>query len=124
MASLASTYAKFRGSRGFLFGLVVFVGSWLVFHFIFGFDSDFGELNTILSTEASISLAFFTMVSDAQSEWVNRIILEIREMGAAGLDVSKAQRDVMLSTSKTVEELAVEVAALKQQLNALLGKQD
>lgn len=116
MASLAGRYAKFRGSRGFLLGLVVFVGIWLTFHFIFGFDTDFGELNTILSTEASVSLAFFTMVSDVQSEWVKTIIVEIKDMGQAVLDISYAQKEVLVSTSNSVDLLFSEVDMLKKQL--------
>lgn len=119
MASIAGRYAKFRGSRGFLVGLVVFVSIWLTFHFFFGFDTGFGELNTILSTEASVSLAFFTMVSDVQSEWVRTIIVEIKEMGKAVLDISYAQKEVLVSTSNSVDLLFNEVAELKKQLTEI-----
>ncbi len=103
MADVASIYSKFRGSRTFLVGLVTFVAAWLTIHFIHHqFDPDFGELNTLLSMEASISLAFFTMVADKQAQRdaeqaaVNEQVLkQTHAIGTATLAAVEAVRDVV-----------------------------
>lgn len=65
--NFASIYSKFRGSTWFLLILIGVMVVWLAAHFLFGTDRDLGGLNLFLSFEASVSLAFFTMVSDAQT---------------------------------------------------------
>lgn len=65
--NFASIYSKFRGSTWFLLILLGIMMIWLTFHFLLGTDRDLGGLNLFLSFEASVSLAFFTMVSDAQT---------------------------------------------------------
>lgn len=67
MPNFAKIYSKFRGSTWFLLILIAVCSGWLLGHEIIGMDKDLGGLNIFLSFEASISLAFFTMVSDAQS---------------------------------------------------------
>lgn len=62
----AELYAKARGSKSFLLGLVVFVVGWLTLTCITGFDADHGLINLILSAEASVSLAFFAMMGEEQ----------------------------------------------------------
>jgi uncharacterized membrane protein len=59
-------YVKFRGSVWFLVILVVFCAAWMAIHWITKFDPDLGLLNIVLSFEASLSLAFFAMVSEFQ----------------------------------------------------------
>lgn len=66
--NFAKIYSKFRGSTWFLGLLVASCAFWLTSHWLFGMDKDLGGLNIFLSFEASISLAFFTMVNDAQAE--------------------------------------------------------
>ena len=63
---LEERYARARGSKAFLVGLVAFICFWVTLHFAFGWDHEWGALNTILSSEASIALAFFTMMADKQ----------------------------------------------------------
>jgi len=65
--NFASVYSKFRGSTWFLLILLGVMAIWLTCHFLFGTDRDLGGLNLFLSFEASVSLAFFTMVSDQQT---------------------------------------------------------
>jgi|ERR1700744_4460819 len=66
--NFAKIYSKFRGSSWFL-GLLIFTCTfWLTMHWLVGMDRDLGGLNIFLSFEASISLAFFTMVNDSQTE--------------------------------------------------------
>lgn len=93
--NFAVLYAKARGSKAFLIALCTFVGGWLTLSGITGFDADHGLINLFLSLEASISLAFFTMVSDKQTEAQNRIIEDIHRLGRAILTMAEAQRDQM-----------------------------
>jgi len=67
MFDAARWYAKLRGSPIFVVGLLAFVSTWLILHALFNFDHAFGALNLVLSTEASVSLAFFTMMGDRQA---------------------------------------------------------
>lgn len=64
--SFSQFYVKFRASAWFLAILVSTCVLWLTLHFMYGFDKDLGGLNIFLSFEASISLAFFAMVSEFQ----------------------------------------------------------
>lgn len=66
--NFAKLYSKFRGSAWFLGLLVATCSLWLASHWLLGMDKDLGGLNIFLSFEASISLAFFTMVNDSQAE--------------------------------------------------------
>lgn len=61
---VANTYAKLRGSTGFLIGLIAFIAIWLTGSVLYKFDVDHGLINLMLSAEASISLAFFAMLQD------------------------------------------------------------
>lgn len=62
----ARAYTQFRGSKIFLGLLILMVAGWLGAHWLFGLDPDFGGINLFLSAEASLSLAFFTIVSAMQ----------------------------------------------------------
>jgi len=98
MPNFAQIYASFRGSKNFLIGLSAFVACWLTFHFTLGYDKDFGALNTILSTEASISLAFFTMVADRQAEHQKETLRTL-------LTMSKAIQLMLEDHSKILRDL-------------------
>lgn len=71
----AQLYAKARGSKSFLVGLCLVVFTWLGVSIVTGFDKDHGLLNLFLSFEASISLAFFAVVSEMQY----RVLLKLLE---------------------------------------------
>jgi len=64
--NFAQLYAKARGSKTFLYGLLSFIFAWLAVSRATGFDADHGLINLILSAEASVSLAFFAMMGDKQ----------------------------------------------------------
>ena len=64
--NFAQLYAKARGSKAFLFGLMAFIIAWLVISQLTGLDADHGLINLILSAEASVSLAFFAMMGEKQ----------------------------------------------------------
>lgn len=66
--NIAILYARARGSAGFLIGLMLFIAAWLVVSKLTAFDADHGLINLMLSAEASVSLAFFAMLSDKQDE--------------------------------------------------------
>lgn len=51
----------------------------MLVHHLFGFDPDFGMLNLFLSTEASISLAFFTMLGEKQDNANKRSLEELKD---------------------------------------------
>lgn len=53
---LNAWYLHFRESEGFLWTLCFFVITWMLFHWLLGFDNGLGGYNSILSTEASIVL--------------------------------------------------------------------
>lgn len=100
MPDLARSYARWRGSPVFLLTLMAFVAVWLVLHHFTHFDNDFGALNLCLSTEASVSLAFFTMMGERQTSESAKAMAaladtleEVRAMGTAILAMAEAQRD-------------------------------
>lgn len=75
---IAKTYAKFRGSTWFLCGLTAFILGSLLCHFFFGFDKDLGMTNLFLSAEASLSLAFFTVLSDKQDAKIEAMLNQMQ----------------------------------------------
>lgn len=79
MVNPAAWYSKIRGSAAFVLFLGLFIGTWLAIHYTTGFDQEFGMLNLFLSTEASISLAFFTMMGDKQDAANKRAIDELTD---------------------------------------------
>lgn len=100
MPDIAQWYAAQRGSPVFVFGLIVFVAGWILLDHLTGFDQDFGVLNLCLSTEASVSLAFFTMMGDRQTVETQRsmqalanTIDEVRAMEKVLLALAEAERD-------------------------------
>lgn len=95
MPDFARLYATFRGSKAFLSGLVTFVAMWMGIHFLTGFDSDWGMLNLFLSLEASISLAFFTMLSDKQDAHSNEQAADVRRIAESILTIAETQRDML-----------------------------
>lgn len=72
--NFAQTYAKARGSKWFLLGLVGFIIVWLTTSRITGWDKDHGLINLCLSAEASISLAFFALLNDKQDAKFEQIL--------------------------------------------------
>lgn len=74
----AQLYARMRGSKGFLIGLCVFVFGWVIVSWLTGWDHDHGALNLVLSFEASISLAFFAVVSESQYQMLKDLLERIK----------------------------------------------
>lgn len=109
---LARTYAALRGSPIFLLLLASFVTAWLGAHHIWGFDPEFGMLNMCLSIEASVSLAFFTMVGERQSqtqlkqtEALTSVVNDIKLMSASIIEVANAQKAVLETHTQVLETL-------------------
>jgi hypothetical protein len=77
--NLAQIYAKIRGSKWFLIGLLLTISTWLMVSRLTGFDKDHGLINLFLSAEASVSLAFFTLLSDKQNERFEQLLQTIQK---------------------------------------------
>ena len=79
--NLAKWYAKFRGSATFLWGLLGFIIFWLgAVHGLLHLDQDFGIINLILSSEASVSLAFFAMMQEQTDMHHAELMTAIKDM--------------------------------------------
>lgn len=102
-SNFARFYTRFRASKIFLTILCVIVATWLGAHWWFGLDPDFGGINLFLSGEASISLAFFTIVADMQDS-ANRAQMEFQQK----------QLEYLLEITAAVHELLESVSASKK----------
>lgn len=100
-SKLAVWYAKFRGSSTFLWGLLAFIALWLgIVRGMFHFDQDFGMINLMLSSEASISLAFFAMMQEQTEMHHTELMTAIKEM----LEQSKKVDAEILETVEEIQE--------------------
>lgn len=88
----AQVYAQVRGGKAFLIGLMTYCGIWLTFHYVKGWDADFGTYNMILSTEASVSLAAFAAIGEKQYKATMALLQKIDLL----LESIKAEEDVIL----------------------------
>jgi hypothetical protein len=99
--NLATWYAKFRGSATFLWGLLGFIAFWIgVLHGVFKLDPDFGIINLILSSEASVSLAFFAMMQEQTDLHHIELMNAIKTM----LEQSRKVDAEILETVEDIEE--------------------
>lgn len=99
--NLAKWYAKFRGSATFLWGLLAFIGLWIGgVHTGLGLDKDFGIINLILSSEASVSLAFFAMMQEQTDMQHAEVMQAIKAMLEQNNKVDKE----ILETVEDIEE--------------------
>jgi hypothetical protein len=115
----------------FFVALIAFVGFWLMFHFRYGFDKDFGELNMMLSIEASVSLAFFTMLGDAQAayqrtqtDYQKQMVEDVQRLGRATLSIAEGQRDILSDHIVMLRDLRENDSRMLQRLEAILEKHD
>jgi len=99
--NFAKWYAKFRGSSTFLIGLLVFIFGWLALHYIFSWwDRDLAGINIILSSEASVSLAFFAMMQEQTDLQHSEVMNAIKQM----LEQSQKVDAEILETVEDIEE--------------------
>jgi len=99
--NFAKWYAKFRGSSTFLIGLLVFIFGWLALHYIFPWwDNDLAGINIILSSEASVSLAFFAMMQEQTDLQHSEVMNAIKQM----LEQSQKVDAEILETVEDIEE--------------------
>lgn len=63
---IATLYARFRGSVGFLYALCALIFAAVFCHRFLGYDPDWGLTNLCLSMEASVSVALLIMQEDRQ----------------------------------------------------------
>jgi hypothetical protein len=99
-SKLALWYAKFRGSSIFLIGLLIFIALWLVASTWLSFDRDHGLINLMLSSEASVSLAFFAMMQEQTDSQHAEVMTGIKEM----LEASKKVDAEILETVEEIQE--------------------
>jgi hypothetical protein len=89
-----SFYAKVRKGRAFFIGLSLFCGVWVLWNTIPGlphFDQGFGELNLVLSIEASIASSVLLAANEKQDELQRRqLVLLLHLMEAVHAQLSKA----------------------------------
>ncbi len=100
---MARIYMMFRGSKYFLLALGLLCLVWIVVHWVTGFDSDLGELDTVLSIEASLSLALVGVGADAQEAWQKRMAEDQRRLAVATLAAVEA---VKLMLEREIEKEA------------------
>lgn len=99
--NFAKWYAKFRGSSTFLFGLMGFILGWLGLHWIFPWwDRDLAGINLVLSSEASVSLAFFAMMQEQTDIQHSEVMNAIKAM----LEQSKKIDAEILETVEEIQE--------------------
>lgn len=91
---LADRYAKFRGSKAFLVALCTLIFLWVALNLcpLFKWDDGFGELNLILSSEASISVALLIMAQDKQDELQKKQMLYIQHLLEATIELIEKQK--------------------------------
>ena len=65
--NIAAAYKRLR-AKYFFVGLCTFIITSLAFHWLFGYDSDWGATNLILSIEASVAFSLFLVLADRQEE--------------------------------------------------------
>lgn len=101
--NFAKWYAKFRGSSTFLFGLLGFIAVWIGLHFMFSWwDQDLAGINIILSSEASVSLAFFAMMQEQTDMQHTEVMTAIKAMLEQN---TKVDKEIL----ETVEEIQEEM---------------
>lgn len=99
--NLAVWYAKFRGSATFLWGLLGFIVGWICLHMVFPWwDRDLAGINILLSSEASVSLAFFAMMQEQTDMQHAEVMNAIKEM----LVQAKKTDAEILETVEEIEE--------------------
>lgn len=110
--NLAEWYAKLRGSPIFVLVLIAWVGTWVTLHSIFGFDPEFGMLNLMLSTEASVSLAFFTMMGERDAKNTQAAMVE----HAKDMDQLQSMSKLLITMAEvTRDEIAQKIPAKSQE---------
>jgi hypothetical protein len=92
-------YLTIRRPRNFLILLCAYIVATFIAHFAFGYDSDFGLTNLVLSIESSTANAVLMMVAEESAEASARmlkailgLVEEIRCNTAATLAIAEAQR--------------------------------
>lgn len=98
--SFSERYMKFRTSWPFFIVLASLIAAWLAAHFLFHIDSDLGELNLVLSIEATLAVGMMGVdiaESSRARHRVDKYMLDLLEGIEALL---KAQQSVLKASSR------------------------
>lgn len=107
--AFSTLYARFRGSKAFVYSLATFVSVWLLGHFTFGIDPTFGALNLTLSIEASLSVALLIMHNEKMEKIRARDFLKAEEQRRKDM---KYMLDMTLAMKTLLEENAIIIKSL------------
>ncbi len=125
MGKLFRFYLMVRKPRNFLKILVIFLSTWLFSHWAFGTDGDFGAINLILSTEASIAGAVLMMVAEESAEWQRMILTQLHELMhdlnslvTALVQMAQLQRDADEEHTRMLELGLAKLDILERRLDA------
>jgi hypothetical protein len=95
---LARAYQRVRNGKAFAIGLAVFVAAWWTAQFThWAWDPDLGQINFLLSVEASLSQALtFTMLAGLLG-LVLKLLRDIENMARRLLELLELERDVAMA---------------------------
>jgi uncharacterized membrane protein len=119
MFSPLKIYLTFRKPKNFLAILVIFIVFSMTLHTLYGYDSDFGVTNLVLSMEASIAGAVLMLVAEQSAEMHRRsnesqaeILKSLVDMQASQaktlkgvLLIAESHRDMLKDHTKLLEEI-------------------
>lgn len=92
----AALYARLRTSWGFVLGVIIIVAAWILWNLVPGIphfdDPEFGRLNLLLSTEASVGGVVLLMVVERQSKQHTDNLARMRSLIEAVRDLLVEQR--------------------------------
>jgi hypothetical protein len=125
MADLAPyilrAYLAFRNPKYFLWVLVAYIAGSVWAHCGFGYDSDWGMTNLVLSIEASTAGAVLMMVAERTSRVQDELATLQREQIAQLVAMVDGQRGLLEEHLKVLQQIRANDAAL---LDYLKGKRD
>lgn len=109
---LLRAYMAFRNPKYFLLMLVSYIACSVFAHGHFGYDSDWGMTNLILSIEASTASAVLMMVAERTSAMQEQMTLNQREQIGALLSMAEQDRQLLAQQMALLQEIRANDQAL------------